>query len=60
MEKELKQLKDELEVRKEAKPVSKACEEITGFAGKTNEPFSTTAEEPNPWHKSEGGGCVIL
>eukprot|EP00552_Chaetoceros_brevis_P002863 CAMPEP_0197745290 /NCGR_PEP_ID=MMETSP1435-20131217/41627_1 /TAXON_ID=426625 /ORGANISM="Chaetoceros brevis, Strain CCMP164" /LENGTH=70 /DNA_ID=CAMNT_0043336973 /DNA_START=28 /DNA_END=240 /DNA_ORIENTATION=- len=60
-EEEVKKLRDELKIHKEAKPFSKVCEDIAKFSQKENEPFSTAPQEhPNPWMKSEGGGCVIL
>ena len=60
VEKELDVLKDELDVHKEAKPVSSSCGDIAEYSQRENEPFSAVHDEPNEWHKSEGGGCVIL
>lgn len=57
---ELDVLKDQLKVHKEAKPVSKACVDIAEYSERENEPFSTITDEPNEWHKSEGGGCIII
>ena len=52
--------KDELEILKEAKPLSATCGELTEFSEREEEPFSATHVEANAWHKSEGGGCIIL
>ncbi len=60
VEKDLEFLKDELEVHKEAKPLSTSCSDIADFSQRENEPFSAVTDEPNEWHKSEGGGCIIL
>lgn len=59
-EKELMTAKDELEILKEAKPLSATCGELTEFSEREEEPFSATHVEANAWHKSEGGGCIIL
>lgn len=61
LETEITHLKEELEICKEAKPASEACEALCEYAEKEDEPFSMTAG-PNAWHKSAGGGggCVIL
>jgi hypothetical protein len=59
-EKELKSAKDELLILKEAKPLSASCAEITEFSQREEEPFSSEHNEPNSWHKSEKGGCIIL
>jgi|EP00979_Chaetoceros_neogracilis_P006146 hypothetical protein len=59
-EKELKNIKDELEILKEARPLSATCGELTEYSEREEEPFSASHEEPNTWHKSESGGCVIL
>lgn len=61
VEKEVARLKEELEVCKEAKPASEACDAICGFTETEDEPFSTSAGI-NEWHKSAGGGggCIIL
>jgi hypothetical protein len=62
LEKEITHLKEELEVCKEAKPASEACNALFDFIEKEEEPFSTSSVEANPWHKSAGGGggCTIL
>jgi len=60
IENELMSLKDELKVHKEAKTVSAACGDIAEFSQRGEEPFSSSSNEQNSWHKSEGGGCVIL
>jgi hypothetical protein len=61
LENEIKALTEELEICKEAKPASEACDALFDYTEKTDEPFSTTAG-PNSWHKAAGGGggCVIL
>lgn len=59
-EKELKNAKDELSILKEAKPLSATCIEIAEFSQREEEPFSSEHVEPNSWHKSEKGGCIIL
>ena len=58
---EIIRLKEELDICKEAKLASEACEALCDYAEKEDEPFSMTAG-PNAWHKSVGGGggCVIL
>ena len=60
VQKELEVLRNELEIHKEAKPVSSSCGDIAEYSQRENEPFSSIHDEPNEWHKSEGGGCVIL
>ena len=62
LEEQVKQLKDELEVCKEAKTTSEACQALSEHANKKEEPFTTNHAEPNEWHKSAGGGggCNIL
>jgi len=59
-EKELKSIKDELLILKEAKPLSETCTEIAEFSQREEEPFSSEHGEPNSWHKSDKGGCIIL
>jgi len=59
-EKELMTVKDELDILKEAKPLSATCGELTEYSEREEEPFSSTHEELNAWHKSESGGCIIL
>lgn len=59
-EQELKEAKDELEILKEAKPLSSRFDELKEYSEKEDEPFSSSFVEPNDWHKSEKGGCVIL
>ena len=51
LEKELKKLKYELKILKEAKPLSDACKSISEFTQKDYEPFSTSHVEPNEFHK---------
>eukprot|EP00574_Skeletonema_japonicum_P011749 CAMPEP_0201730462 /NCGR_PEP_ID=MMETSP0593-20130828/22279_1 /ASSEMBLY_ACC=CAM_ASM_000672 /TAXON_ID=267983 /ORGANISM="Skeletonema japonicum, Strain CCMP2506" /LENGTH=72 /DNA_ID=CAMNT_0048223017 /DNA_START=54 /DNA_END=272 /DNA_ORIENTATION=+ len=66
LETEAKTLAEELELCKEAKTKSEACESIRDFVendSTTNEPFTTSFEGMNEWHKKAGGGgggCVIL
>lgn len=62
LEKEVKKLKYELKILKEAKPLSDACKSISEFTQKDYEPFSTSHVEPNEFHKKVGGGggCNIL
>lgn len=62
LEKELGNLNEELEVCKEAKTASEACEALCDYSEKAREPFSTTYDGVNEWHKSAGGGggCIIL
>lgn len=63
LEEQVKALKEELEICMEAKSTSEACEALLDFANvKSAEPFSTTHDEPNEWHKNPGGGggCFIL
>jgi hypothetical protein len=59
-EKELKSAKDELQILKEAKPLSATCTEIAEFSEREEEPFSSEHGEPNSWHKSDKGGCIII
>ena len=63
LEEQVKFLKQELQVCNEAKTMSEACNAIADFAQKKEEPFTASHLEPNPWHKSAGGGgdgCIIL
>jgi hypothetical protein len=60
VEKELKSLKEELEVHKEAKRVSASCQDIVEHSEREDEPFSSSYHQTNTWHKSEGGWCTIL
>lgn len=63
LEEQVKKLQEELEVCKEAKTLSEACTDLSAYAEKEEEPFSTSHPEPNEWHKSAkggGGGCNIL
>ena len=62
LEEEVKSLREELQICEEAKSTSEACEALSAFAQKKEEPFSTSHTEPNEWHKSAGGGggCNIL
>jgi hypothetical protein len=61
IEAEIKVLRDQLEVYKEARPVSFSCKEIREYIESAADPFSTSFPEPNRWHKNpSGGGCSIL
>ncbi|KAL3786829.1 hypothetical protein ACHAW5_009234 [Stephanodiscus triporus] len=63
LEEQVKMLKEELQVCREAKTINEACNALTDFAQKQKEPFTTSHPEPNQWHKSAGGGgggCNIL
>jgi hypothetical protein len=62
VEKELEKLKDELNLCREAKPVSDTCSELKEYSEREEEPFSSSHTDPIPWHKSQngGGGCAIL
>ena len=63
LEEQAKKLEEELEVYKEAKTMGEACTVLSEYAQEKEEPFSTSHEEPNEWHKSAGGGggwCNIL
>ncbi|KAL7430588.1 hypothetical protein ACHAXM_002270 [Skeletonema potamos] len=65
LENEAKTLKEELELCKAAKTKSEACESIHDFVeneSSSKEPFTTSFEGVNEWHKKAGGdgGCVIL
>ena len=64
VEKELKSLKDELSLCKEAKSNGEACKGIVEYCETTVEPFSppNVGDEPNKWHKnpSKGGGCCTI
>lgn len=64
VEKELKDLKDDLKVHEEAKTKGEACAEIIDYCEKNTEPFVSAepGSEPNKWHKNpkSGGGCAIL
>ena len=57
LEEEVKSLKEELDVYKEAKTMSEACTSLSQFAQSTEEPFTSSHPEPNEWHKSAGGGA---
>ena len=60
LEEEVKSLKEELDVYKEAKTMSEACASLSQFAQSTEEPFTSSHPEPNEWHKSAGGGEFLL
>jgi hypothetical protein len=62
LEAQVKSLKEELEICKQAKTTSEACKAISEYAQQKEEPFTTSHAEPNVWHKSAGGGggCYIL
>ena len=63
LEDQVKSLKEELAVCKEAKTVAEACKALSDFAQQQDEPFTTAHTQPNQWHKSVGGGgggCCIL
>ena len=62
LEEEVKTLQEELKVYQEAKPLSEACSALSKYAQEKAEPFTTSHEGPNEWHKSAGGGggCNIL
>ena len=63
LEKEVKSLQYELKICNEAKTLSEACKNITEHAQEKEEPFATSHEEPNVFHKKPpggGGGCNIL
>ena len=58
-EKELKMLKDELELHKETTNVSDSCRQLAEFSEKEEEPFSSKHKQENEW-KVKSGGCIIL
>ena len=62
LEKEMKILNEELEVSKEAKTTKDACAALCDYSEREQEPFSTSYNDVNEWHKSAGGSgaCVIL
>jgi hypothetical protein len=63
LEDQVKSLKEELQVCTVAKTMNEACNAISDFAQKKEEPFTTSHPEPNQWHKSAGGGgggCSIV
>ena len=63
LEEEVKSLQYELKICNEAKTLSEACKNITDHAQEKEEPFTTSHEEPNVFHKKPpggGGGCNIL
>ena len=63
IEEQVKSLKEELEICKEAKTQAEACGALVNFAQEKEEPFATSHHEPNEWHKNPGGGggmCVVL
>ena len=62
LEEQMKILKEELEVCKQAKTMSEAMTMLSDYAQQEEEPFATSHAEPNEWHKSAGGGggCNIL
>ncbi len=61
-EKELENLKYELEVCREAKKMSEACSNLRDFSEGEEEPFSSSYTDAISWHKNPGGGggCIIL
>ncbi len=62
LEGQVKSLKEELEICKQAKTTNEICKALTEYAQQKEEPFTTSHAEPNEWHKSAGGsgGCQIL
>lgn len=61
IESEVTSVKEELEICKEARTAGEACEELHHYCTKETEPFDKMVDEPNEWHKSQGGGgCIIL
>ena len=56
LEEQVKSLNEELQICTEAKSTSEACEVLSAFAQKKEEPFTSCHKEPNEWHKSAGGG----
>jgi hypothetical protein len=62
LEGQVKSLKEELEICKQAKTTSEVCQSLSEYAQQKDEPFTTSHAEANAWHKSAGGGggCVIL
>lgn len=60
MENELNNLKEQLEVHKEAKRASVTCQDIVEHSEREEDPFSSNYHHANSWHKKEGGGCNIL
>jgi hypothetical protein len=59
---QVKSLKEELAIVKEAKTVGEACKALSDCAQQKDEPFTTAHPEPNRWHKKVGGGggCNIM
>ena len=61
IEAEIKVLRDQLQVYKEARPLSYSCKELRDYVESKVDPFSSAFSEPNRWHKNPGGGgCSIL
>lgn len=62
LEKKVRDLNEELQIRKESKTMTEACEALYEFACKADEPFSTCYSGTNEFHKNPGGGggCIIL
>ena len=60
-EREIQNLKDDLQLCKEAKTRGEACDCVCTYSESIDDPFGSSYTEPNPWHGNPGGGgCIIL
>ena len=61
VEKEIEELRKELECCNKAKPMGETCADIVKFTEGESEPFTVNPGQSNPWHSNPkgSGGCII-